>query len=447
MPKFELRPTTVKIQQMLAESYKRNPHIALLTLKTGGGKTYSAIHTAACFNPNTLLIVFTTSKVMLSHQWEDSVKDYNQATGSNLLIICYNYEKLTSEKFRNLLFKKIVACHGMEKMLILDEIHKIKLSSSGKLSQRSKWIQKLAKANDVSRVLGLSATAFSNSYLDVTPYLVMGRYYTSKTDFMRQHVRYFDNYHNPIVSFNGHISRNAFKDPDRIDKEIADITVYMDTSQYMPDLTVEHDIMKLNSAQRQAYDSVDGAYADGIFEYPIQASMEQERILAEECYEAKDLRLLQILKDRDNGKFGPIAPLLIFYQYTKVCKHVIKMIQSMRPDLPIHQVNGFSKDTLLKPNDDTSVYLVQYEAGGEGLDWQWSNISVFYEAPVRYEKYVQAKGRNLRNRELMEKVYHFEFEYQNTVDSSRWSVNRDKKDFTDDVMSKTFLENQKKKGN
>ena len=29
---------------------------------------------------------------------------------------------------------------------------------------------------------------------------------------------------------------------------------------------------------------------------------------------------------------------------------------------------------------DESACLVQYEAGGEGLDWQWSNMSVFYRS-------------------------------------------------------------------
>lgn len=45
-------------------------------------------------------------------------------------------------------------------------------------------------------------------------------------------------------------------------------------------------------------------------------------------------------------------------------------------------------------------------------------MSVFYEAPVRYEKYIQAKGRNLRNRK--------------------------KKDFTDEVASSTYMKKHRK---
>ena len=445
MGKFELRDTTVRIQQMLLESYKRNPKIALLTLKTGGGKTYAAIHTAAAFDPNQLLIVFTTSKVANSHQWEQSVKDYNEVMGTNLLIICYNYDKVISDSFVTEFGERILSINR-RKMLILDEVHRIKLSSSGKLSQRSKFIQKLARTKDVDRTLGLSATPFSNSYLDLAPYLVMGGYYSSKTDFINKQIKWFDDYHNPVITDSyGNISRFAFRDPDLIDRQLREISVYLNTSQYMPDLTVSHEFFNISANTRYELDTIDDDYESGEIEFPIQARMMQEDVLATKGYVPKDLRLLNLLTRRDKGEFGQVHPILIFYQYNKVCEHLIKMIQTMRPDLPIHTVNGHSKDTLQKPHDNDSVYLVQYEAGGEGLDWQWSNMSVFYEAPVRYEKYVQAKGRNLRNRKLMEHVYHFEFEFRNTLDQDRWEINRKKKDFTDEVASSTYIKKHKRK--
>ena len=54
---FTLRPSTVKIQQGLLASYKRNPKMALLTVKTGGGKTYGAIHTFGTLFKNAVLLV------------------------------------------------------------------------------------------------------------------------------------------------------------------------------------------------------------------------------------------------------------------------------------------------------------------------------------------------------------------------------------------------------
>ena len=141
----------------------------------------------------------------------------------------------------------------------------------------------------------------------------------------------------------------------------------------MPDLTVSHEFFNISASTRWDLDMIDDAYESGEIEFLIQARMMQEEVLATSGYAPKDLRLLNLLTRRDKGEFGQIHPILIFYQYNKVCEHLIKMIQTVRPDLPIHTVNGHSKDTLRKPHDDKSVYLVQYEAGGE-VQRTWRNI-------------------------------------------------------------------------
>src|SRR5699024_8978250 len=141
------------------------------------------------------------------------------------------------------------------------------------------------------------------------------------------------------------------------------------------------------------------------------------------------------------------TPILIFYQYTSVCIHLRNLLHQNFPNRQIVMINGRAKvsnDVLKKPPADDAIYLVQYEAGGEGLDWQWSNISIFYESPVRYEKFVQAKGRNVRNKSQMPVVYQFELEFINTLDSERWETNRNKKDFTNDISKRTFLKHIKK---
>ncbi|MBT8899866.1 hypothetical protein BTI61_07320 [Lactobacillus delbrueckii subsp. bulgaricus] len=211
----------------------------------------------------------------------------------------------------------------------------------------------------------LTKSSISNSYLELAPYLVMGGYYSSKTDFIRQQIKWFDDYHNPVITDNyGNISRFAFRDPDLIDRQLQEISVYLNTSQYMPDLTVSHEFFNISASTRWDLDMIDDAYESGKIEFPIQARMMQEEVLATSGYAPKDLRLLNLLTRRDKGEFGQIHLILIFYQYNKVYEHLIKMIQTVRPDLPIHTVNGHSKDTLRKPHDDESVYLVQYEAGG-----------------------------------------------------------------------------------
>lgn len=446
---FKLRDSTTAIANGLINSYSHNKNMALLTVKTGGGKTYGAIHTFGTLFPNATLLVFTTAKVAKSGQWENSVKDYNQVMHTNLKVICYNYDKLVQQSFLNALAKKMNLVQNNPIVLVLDEIHRIKLASSGKLSKRSKLLIKLAKQPYITTTLGLSATAFSNSYLDVAPYLIIAGYYTSKTDFLKKHIRKFDDYFNPVVTdYTGQISRNAFKNPDIIDQELKSITTYIDTSQYVPQLTNRHIDFDLTEDEQMKYNQIMADFKNGAsYDFPIQARMEQERILATDLAWHKDLYLLNILKRREKNEFEKQTPILIFYQYTSVYTHLLSLLKELYPTYQFVSVNGFTHLTqmeLSKPNNQNSIYLIQYEAGGEGLDWQWSNLSIFYEAPVRYEKFVQAKGRNLRNKSQMQHVYHYEFEYNNTLDNERWNTNRNKKDFTKDVSERTFLTNIRK---
>lgn len=446
---FTLRPSTLYIREKLLESYQRNNKIAILTVKTGGGKTYGAIHTFGSIMPNATLLVFTTAKIVKSKQWERSVKDYNQVMHTNLKIICTNYDKLVSQKSINDIYQRLRLIHFQQVVLILDEVHRIKLAGNGKISKRSTMILKLAKQPFITTVLGLSATAFSNSYLDVAPYLVMAGYYRNKTEFLRKHIKKYDKYRQPVVTDDmGRITRDAFYFPEIIDAEIKSISVYVDTSQYKPLVHTYHEYFKLNRDERHLYNMIEDAYRNKEYEYPIQARMDQERMLAQAIPTQKDIYLIGLINMQTQGVFNHlVTPILIFYQYTSVCIHLRNLLHQNFPNRQIVMINGRAKvsnDVLKKPPADDAIYLVQYEAGGEGLDWQWSNISIFYESPVRYEKFVQAKGRNVRNKSQMPVVYQFELEFINTLDSERWDTNRNKKDFTNDISKRTFLKHVKK---
>ena len=446
---FTLRPSTLYIREKLLESYQRNNKIAILTVKTGGGKTYGAIHTFGSIMPNATLLVFTTAKIVKSKQWERSVKDYNQVMHTNLKIICTNYDKLVSQKSINDIYQRLRLIHFQQVVLILDEVHRIKLAGNGKISKRSTMILKLAKQPFITTVLGLSATAFSNSYLDVAPYLVMAGYYRNKTEFLRKHIKKYDKYRQPVVTDDmGRITRDAFYFPEIIDAEIKSISVYVDTSQYKPLVHTYHEYFKLNRDELHLYNRIEDAYRNKEYEYPIQARMDQERMLAQAIPTQKDIYLIGLINMQTQGIFNHlVTPILIFYQYTSVCIHLRNLLHQNFPNRQIVMINGRAKvsnDVLKKPPADDAIYLVQYEAGGEGLDWQWSNISIFYESPVRYEKFVQAKGRNVRNKSQMPVVYQFELEFINTLDSERWDTNRNKKDFTNDISKRTFLKHVKK---
>lgn len=442
---FTLRESTVEITNKLTKIYQNIKNIALLTVGTGGGKTYGAIHTMGQYFPNALLLVFTTDKVKRSRQWENSVSDYNQVMNTNLNVLVSNYERTLTKDFEPTVETLFSNARKLQKpvVMILDEVHKIKLSSSGKLSKRMEVILKLAESNDIVTTLALSATPFSNSYLDLYPYFKMAGFYTSKSDFFGQHVIHYDKYFTPVVTDKQkRVRRDYFKSPEIIEHYLNLISAYVDTSQYKPECVERNVVFKLDKAERAAYNQIKKDFQLGFYEYPIQARMAQENLLATDLASKKDNMLFGLLEKREQGAFdNKKTPILIFYQYTIVYNHLKPLLEVCYPNYDILEVKGgvnLTDEQLSEPDNPNTIFLIQYESGGEGLDWQWSNLAIFYESPVKYEKFKQAKGRNVRNKEIMPKVYHYHFEYLNTIDSDRWTTNRFKRDFTDDISKRIF---------
>lgn len=355
---------------------------------------------------------------------------------TRLVSIVHNYEKLVLSDFN----KKLMRQLKMTKkpiVLILDEVHKIKLSGSGKASKRMKNLIKLTRSPLITTTLGLTATPFSNSYIDVAPYLILAGFYTSKSQFLKKHVKRFDQYWAPITGpKTGVVDKSYFNDPDLITERFRSIKVSVDTSKFYPKVTRYRLKSNLNSDARCEYNQIKKDYLHHEnYEYPIQARMAQQQLISRVDYE-KDLQLLKILAWRKTIKR---APVLIFYQYSSSLTNLLEVLTQRYPSYTIKIVNGNHKlDIKSAPKDLDTIVLIQYQAGGEGLDWQWSNLSIFYEAPVQYETLVQARGRNIRDKTIMDNVYHFELETSKTIDSERWMVMQNHSNFTDKFAAETL---------
>lgn len=442
---FTLRETTLEMTRQITASYYRNPHIALVTVGTGGGKTYGAIHTLASYYPDALLLVFTTTKVRSSKQWEQSVADYNSVMSTQLLVHVANYEGILTKKIQERLDYLLESMQTTNRkvFLVLDEAHKIKLSSNSALSTRAQLIIHYAKNPSVVSTLALSATPFSNSYLDLVPYFIIAHYYKDQRDFIKQHIRLFDKYFKPVVKDRaGRVRRDYFKHPEIIDQHYANISVYIDTDYLKPSVTTYHCRFKLTPIEQSNYNQLKKDFEKGLYEYPVQVRSAQEQLLASSLSGQKNRLLLYLLKQREAGFFDEKqTPILIFYQYTVVYHELKALLEATYPDYELRFIRGgitLSQAKMSEPENPNTIYLIQYESGGEGLDWQWSNLAIFYEAPVKNEKFKQSLGRNVRNKEIMSHVFHFYFEYVNTLDARRWLVNRYKQDFADDIADRLF---------
>lgn len=441
---FQLRDTTIEMQKKIFDIYRISPKMAMLEVGTGGGKTYASIHIAAKIDPNIHLIIFTTNSIAKTPQWPNSIKDYNEVMSSKLTHDIYNYEILTATKKFPELLKHLnkIQKSGKQIFLILDEIHLIKLSSSAKASKRANEIITISRLPVTLTTLGLSATTISNSFLDVATYLIIAGFYRNSREFIRQHVKRYDDYHSPIVKDkSGQIREEYFKDPDQIKALYKMITVKVDTSKYLPKVHLEDYTFQLSKNYRKKYNQILSDYKLGVYEYPIQARSAQQNMLVNNLSPQKDLALISVIERRKRGDFDKkTTPILIFYEYTVSLLHLERLLTELYPNYKLYYINGIRKKPkqMTKPPEDDAIYLIQYLSGGEGLDWQWSNCSIFYEGATRQDKFKQALGRNVRDKTVMSDVYHFYFKYKNTIDFTRWQVIQYKTEFTTKLSNELF---------
>lgn len=441
---FSLRPTTVSMKDRLFGVYALSPRMAMLEVGTGGGKTYGAIHTIASIDPNLHMLIFSTNAVLKSKQWDAQIEDYNNVMNSALTFDIFNYEKLALNKHYAIIEDTLSEArrNGKRVVVVLDEVHLVKLASSAKASKRSKRLIDITRNTAVLTTLGLSATTVTNSLLDMSTYLIIAGFYESSRQFIHQHVKRYDEYHTPIVKDkSGKIREDYFHNPDQIKALYKMITVKVDTSEYMPDVTETHLKFKLTKEQRALYNQTLKDFDMGLYEFPAQVRGAQNKLLANHIFEQKDLALIGIIERRRNLELDGIeAPILIFYEYTATLNHIDRLLSELYPEYPVFYIAGTRKKpkNMGEPEDNRSIYLIQYTSGAEGLDWQWSNCSVFYEGPTRTDKYIQAKGRNVRNKSIMPHVFHFFFMFINTLDSARWATTSNKTAFTKKLADELF---------
>lgn len=441
---FTLRETTVSMTKKLLNVYNMSPRMAMLEVGTGGGKTYGAIHTAATIDPNLHLLLISTKAILNTKQWDIQIDDYNTVMNTHLTFTAFNYDKLPLKAHYPNIVKAITDNYnqGKRSIIILDEVHMVKLASDAKSSKRANKLISLTRMPQVLTTLGLSATTVSNSLLDMSTYLIIAGFYESTRDFISTHVKRYDEYHTPVIKDkSGEIRDDFFKNPEDIKNLYNMITVRVDTSMYMPEVISTRLNFKLQPEQRKQYRKVILDYDNGLYEFPVQVRSAQNKLLANQLFAQKDLALIGILEKRDAKEFdGIVTPILIFYEYTATLDHIDRILKVLYPDDPIFYLSGSRKKpkNMGKPDNNRAIYLIQYASGAEGLDWQWSNVSVFYEAAVRSIKYVQSQGRNVRNKSIMPRVYHYFFKFEGTIDAQRWLLLQQKRNFTT-RLSKEFL--------
>lgn len=428
----------------------------LLTPKAGVGKTFITIHSMGLLpgGQNAHFMIFGPKAKVLDLSWEASIEGYNNVKGTQMT---YTTNTLDFIKNHPDIVANIIDEHvanGQPIVVVLDEVHLAKNPTS----KIGKAIAKLSLNENVSAMIGLSATPYSNSYMDTVGYLVWNQYYKNKTDFIKQQIKFFDDYRQPMVKDNqGNIDRTLFNDPDAIDKYLSEFTVddQLDKSPLPPasfeertfDLNNDKSIKYVDPAfiefgedrprtQRGNYNAVKNKfYRDGYYESATKATAVEREMIANITQRAQILIdiLTEIRYSTDPH------PVLIFYQNNSELE-AIQQIISNEPKLQptkINIVNGKQKD-LEDVDDPHTVVLIQYKAGGAAIEFPHAYSSIYYMPTYSYENYEQTLGRNRRNG-MTHPVKYYKIIANNTLDDYVWhTILANKKSFSYATMKKVM---------
>lgn len=437
--KFELRKETDLVARMVDDRLKKSRFV-LVSVGTGGGKTYIAIHAVARIIKDAHLIIFAPLKKAQERDWDKSIDSYNAEMGTDLIYDVFNYEKLTrANHYKNIadLFHQYSVGKCTKKrhiVIILDEAHRVKDSAT----QTNKRVSQLANHVSCARTIGLTATPISNSYMDAIGYFVLAGFYTSKTQFIKRHIRFIDDYKRPIIKDeNGIIRKDYFRDYQMLDTLLKYMIVNVDVSHLKPKQYGLTRRFYYDEQTMRAYEQIFHDFRNGLYANLQQATQAMREFIALHA-EPKNQELSRILRNDFVTR-----PVLIFYSYNAELEALKTHLAQHHNDFDVIEINGRTKNTeqdLLEPDNPRTIFLIQYRSGSEGLDAKWSNLTVFYAPTNAYQAFKQALGRNVRAGQKTGDVYQFRFIVENTIDAATWATLQNKADFTDKLMEQYLNE-------
>lgn len=446
---FKLLEATEKGAELVVDKLKNN-QLAMLSVETGGGKTYITIHAIGKVLPDAHIIIIGPKAKTIDGDWEKSIDSYNEAMNTNLTMELFNYEKFDNDKTKpketgtrktkakrakkSTFFNNLVArvrAGGPKYVLIMDEAHKIKNSTG----LRAKRTMALAEEPNILAKILLTATPITNSYMDAITYLIMAGFYKNKSEFTAEHVKYWSDFHQPIVKdYDNNIRRDFFNNPEKIDKELDTFVVNFDVSNLKPDTDITPYRFDLSKDQLKEYRNIWKRYKNGEFDHIQSARKEMFDYTNQHCQKKLDAVDEILTKSQ--------KPILIFYNYNSALKILLHHFETNHKDYDVFQMNGVVSEKKrfsgkVEPENPKTVILIQYVAGAEGWNARWSDTTIFYEPTYSYEKFNQSRGRNARAY-MTNDIHHYTLGFNKTLEDAVWGTVDGKQSFSDSLIESFF---------
>lgn len=394
------------------EDPENHSNLHVLTMPPGFGKTAISVAAAGEMQRHRKeklpLVIVTAAPILKRETWQATVASWNAEHPENTLD---PYLITSYTKFSNLLedpnsvrvIKRLLRKHGL---IIIDELHAYKNPTS----KRSKQIQKL---RDVHK-LGVTATPINNDpVFDIGSYLILAGYYRNKTDFINRTClqSHLDKWGNAdVYTAGGEVNVDKWPAYETLMEQMKQV-VYApsveESAADMPNVSSEIIHIKDSDDLRRDIQSLSKAYEGRVFD----SMMDYLNSLNERIY--SDTSRLDEIARIVQQKY--VKQPLIFYHHTQVKNAIVDHLN--KHGIATREVSG-DHSIAEFDNSFTGPVLIQYLAGGVGVEFKQSNTSVFAQNHRSFTVVEQARGRNVR-RGMNHHVTHYylvcEQEYDQTI--------------------------------
>jgi hypothetical protein len=328
----------------------------------GTGKTMTALaYYKDSDNPERLIVV-TTAKKRDSGDWQAEAREFGifpEVTSWNSLM---DYEDVEGAFF------------------IFDEQRVV---GSGI------WVKAFLKIAKKNQWILLSATP-GDTWMDYIPVFVANGFYSSRTEFLREHVVFSRFAKYPKVE--------RWLGTQKLARLLQSILVEMPyerkTVRHQIEVFVEYDREKMDAVWKRRWNYLEGR--------PIRHISEL-------------FQLMRYTANSHPSRLEKINDLLILHPKMIIFYNFDYELDILRGlDVKKAEWNGHLHEDL--PEGDEWVYLVQYMAGAEGWNCVTTDTVVFYSLTYSYRQFEQGKGRIDRLNTPFTDLYYYVLRGSSVID-------------------------------
>lgn len=390
-----LYPTQIEV---LNESKKNFAY----QLGTGAGKTFLSLHHYAKYSKAPLLIIMPPAKKK-EGGWAKSIKFFEEQYDTEI-----TYEELSW----GILSRKWQDYKGY--YVIVDEAHTVKNSTS----QVGKAFWNLTKVADGFCLL--SATMMGNGWSDSINYFKAFDMTANKTQFMKQYAlqetkQRADGKRYPVII--------GWQREDELKRMWQSISIEREASYFveLPELNEQFIEFKKSSTYKALEkDRVLEVNGELIAFDNLPRLNSGRRQYGNTKDKIDHLKMISDTKEN----------VLVFYNFDSERRALYELFN--KTDKNIYEVSGHGFNLPETHHVDNAVTLVQYQAGGAGIELQYCSIIVLYSPTYSYQDYIQSIGRAYRPGGK-DKLVMYKYKVKGTIDTQIYKALDNKQDFKDSL--------------